>query len=403
MNPPAKIEMGRSLRRGATLLELLASMAIASVLFLVLGAILQSALARFREGADAIGERSGARLAAEWLERDLASHQSSRAAALPRLPAAVSETQREFFENRLLFPFEIDRRSGSGSAAGRSFANAAPEFDSIAFVTRMSDGEDPAAGAPAIVGYYVAYARDSPMLGDETAGMKLFRHCRRGGHATGDGYADASIRYLSSAINDASAGAPRPPGEANPAAVRVGRFENRDLPFLISLCLDDRHDSAPRAAAPAWPALPVTARLSAPPPDPAPPRGGPDDWSDPASAVHNSVFPDEPVCGQVVRFEVTPYRRVEVASGGRISMGATELNAHLGLSGGSEWPVLVAPDWIEVVISVLPVTTARRLVRYEDWIVDWSRAGSDPAADPFGLVAASRTHRFRIVLPPRSS
>ncbi len=400
MTNPERLPDKATNRRAATLIELLASMAILSVLILVLGTMLDSALGRFRGGTESARQRGGARAAAEWIERDLASHLSSRPANLPRLPDGTTEAQRDFFEGRLLLPFEIHRKSGTDGT--RSFANAAPEFGSLAFAALLPD---PGGGSiPAIVGYYVTYTRDSPFAGDTRAGMKLFRHCRRCGHPTAEGYADGLLRHASLAINDAFDGTIRPLGEPNPAALRQGRFENAALPFLLAHRLDPAPGATPRSAAQPWPALPVMDRLPSPPPSLQPPRGSVADWENPASPVHESVFPDETICDHVVRFELTPYRRVVLPDGNSILMGAAELNQHLGLDGGDEWPALVAPDLIEIVIAVVPGETALRLTRYEDWIVDWARADAGDA--PPGLrqlVEASRTHRFRIALPTRSA
>ncbi len=397
---------------GASLVELLASMAILSVLVLVLGTMLDSAMGRFRSGADRTQERGGARVAAHWIERDLASHVASRPAALPRLPEGVSEAQREFFEGRLFLPFEIARRSGTGAPAQRSFANAAPEFGSLAFVSRVSgqgggrsDG-DAAAGAPALVGYYVAYARHSPLSDDPGAGMKLFRHYRPGGHERGLGYADSMLRQVSREINDAPpppdvVGAALPP--ANAAAVRRGRFANGELPFLLSRGCPPE-GGAPFPAPPAWPARPVRERLVSRPPSFHPTRGSASDWADPASPVHDSVFPDEAICDHVVRFELRPWRLVELPDGTSELMDAAALNRHLGLGGGDEWPVLVAPDYIDLVVAVVPETLARRLARYEDWIVDWRGAGAAGGGPNQQRIAQEcRVHRFRLALPPRSA
>jgi prepilin-type N-terminal cleavage/methylation domain-containing protein len=409
MTPPRQNPGRPRGRRGATLVELMASMAILSVLVMVLGAMLSSALGRFRSGAETTGQRGGARVAADWLQRDLAAHLSSRPAAVPRLPQQVGENPRQLLEGRLLLPFEIGRRSGTGAAAGRSFANAAPEFGSIAFATRAPDRDgDPAAGAPAIVGYYVAYARHSPLAGEAGAGMKLFRHYRPGGHPFAAGYADAALRQVAREINDdpASAGAdPRALPEENRAALRLGRFANEQLPFLLSR--RETADGSPAPVPQAWPARPVRELLHSPPPDFRPARGTEDDWADPASAVHDSLFPDEPICDHVVRFELTAWRRVELPGGGSELMDAAALNRHLGLDGGDEWPVLVAPDYLDLVIAVVPETLARRLQRPEDWIVDWS-GGSAGGSDGGStlrqrIVEESRTYRFRLALPPRSA
>jgi hypothetical protein len=62
--------------------------------------------------------------------------------------------------------------------------------------------DEPRETPPAVVGYYVAYARHSPLAGDDGAGMKLFRHYRPGGHPTGEGYADGLLLHATRSIND---------------------------------------------------------------------------------------------------------------------------------------------------------------------------------------------------------
>ena len=388
---------GKVPRRGATLVELLAAMAILSVLVVVLGSALGVALERFRRGSEDAEQGMGLRLAAAWIERDFAVHRSSRWAPLSRLPPGASEVQRVFFEDRVLLPFEVDRRSASGPGEGRSFANAAPEFSSMAFVTQATLSE-----APAVVGYYVAFARHGRLKGDGGAGMKLFRHYRPCGHATAEGYADGLIRRASLAINDTSDGSDRPLTSSNAAAVRLGRLENGDFPFLFAERIDAGPGSPVRRAVQPWPSLPVVERLVSPPPTMHPRRGDASAWGDPGDAVHDPLFPDESLCDHVVRFEVVPYRKVVLSDGGILWMAAAQLNDHLGLPQGGEWPALVAPDVLEVTIGVVPEETALRMTRYEDWIVDWSneRIGGG-VTDP--VLKSCQTHRFRIALPPRSS
>ncbi len=392
-------------RRAATLVELLAAMAVLSVFVLVLGRMLESALERFRDATEARERGSGIRTAVGWIERDLACHLSSRAAALPRLPETASQAQREFFEGRLLLPFEVDRVSGIGGMAKRSFANAAPEFSSLAFVARVPNPrQGPESPAPSIVGYYVAYARRSPLAGAPGAGMKLFRHFRPGGHPDAEGYADGLVLHASLAINDArSDAAPTPPIDVpNAAAVRLGRFENGDVPFLLARRTDSGAVGS-RAAVQPWPSLPSKEHLAVPPPSFSPPRGSAADWEDPASSVHDSLFPDEAVCEHVVRFELSPLRRVDFPDGSAVLMGAAELNRHLGLSGGDEWPALVAPDCIDLVIAVVSEKDALRLERYEDWIFDWKEGAIDALPPERRRIArSSRVRTFRLSLPPRS-
>jgi len=394
--------------KGTTLVELLASMAILSVLLVVLGSTLEVALGRFRSGVERTENHGGAQLSANWIERDLSSHATSRPANLPRLPVGVTSAQREFFEQKLLLPFELNRVSGTGIPEARSFQNAAPEFASLAFVNRQTvDGGLPGEGGLSIVGYYVAYARNSPLSGDDGAGMKLFRHFRRGGSHYGDGYAGGLLRYCSLEINDAwdeaSSGAARPVGSVNPAAVRGGRFENADLPFLLSRRFSSIESTTPVAATQPWPVYPIVERLISPPPTLQPDRGTEEAWENPSSAVHDSVFPDELICDHVVRFELTPFLRVETAGRNPELMDAGALNRHLGLAGGKEWPVLAAPDLIELVITTVSEKAALTLRRYEDWLIDWENEDSGSWSPQRQLIEREmQTFRFRLQLPPRS-
>ncbi|NLT71154.1 MAG: hypothetical protein GXX91_10730 [Verrucomicrobiaceae bacterium] len=388
---------------GTTLVELLASMGILSILLLVLGATLDLALARFRGGAEKVDRAGEARVAAQWLERDLSSAVTSRSARLPRLPAGTTPVQRAFFEGRLFLPFEVNRTRGTGfgTAEGRSFQNAAPGFDSLVFATGGGDG------GPAIVGYYVAYARHSPLGGDDAAGMKLFRHYRPGASHRGDGSAGGLLAFCSQQINDGwdetGPGAVRPVGAENPAAVRRGRLENADLPFVLARRFEDFAAMTPVAATQPWPTNPVRDWLKAPPPDYQPDRGGAEQWADPASPLHDSVFPDESVCDHVVRFQLEPRCRVEREDGTTELMDAPALNRHLGLSGGDEWPVLVAPDFIEMTLTTIGEKAALTLTEPGDWIVDFSAtASSDSSPRRRLLEREMRTYRRHIPLPRRT-
>lgn len=381
--PPDKTTIGRAF----SLVELLASMGIFAVLMLVLALMLESSLNRFRRSAERIEQTADTRAVADWMERDLAGVFANRSAALPRLPDSATAVQREYFEKRVFMPFEVDRASGTGSPFGRSFANAADGFSSIAFVTLAPN--------PSIAGYYVAFARHSPLAGDNGAGMKLFRHFRRGGHESGLGYADGILRSLSARINDAwiEPDPARSLSVPNEAAVRQGNFANSELPFIFSTHRGGRMIHP-------WPALPVPGALRESPPSLQPDRGSAADWTNPESPVHDSVFSDESVCDHVVRFEIHPWRIVRMTDGRMEVMDAAALNDHLGIGSGDEWPVLVTPDFLDVTISVIPEANARRLSREQDWRFDWSDPGT-ANSDP--RLQGMRTEQFRIHLPRRDS
>ncbi len=386
---------------GTTLVELLASMGILSILLLTLGATLEVALGRFRSGAEKVDRAGDARVVVQWMKRDLSSALISRPARFPRLPTGTITEQREFFEGRLFLPFEINRTHGTGPVNGGSFQNAAPGFDSIVFATRG------AGAGPAIVGYYVAYARNSPLGGDDSAGMKLFRHYRRGGSHHGDGYAGGLLRFWSHQVNDswdeAAPGSARAAGAENPAAVRRGRFENVDLPFLLAQRFENPLTMTPVAATQPWPANPVREWLTAPPPDYHPDRGSAEQWADPTSPLHEVVFPDESICDHVVQFQLEPRRRVTLDDGTSELMDAAALNRHLGLSGEDEWPVLVAPDVIEMTLTTISEEAALTLTEPDDWIVDPAASASgNPTPRRRLLERDRRTHHFHIPLPRRT-
>jgi hypothetical protein len=207
--------------------------------------------------------------------------------------------------------------------------------------------------------------------------MKLFRHFRPGGSQSGmsrfgDGYAAGLIHYTSHEINDiwdeSGPGAARLPGQGNTAALRRGRFQNADLPFLLARRFTGFATMSPVAATQPWPANPVSEWLSAPPPSFQPRRGTAGDWDDPDSPVHDSVFPDEAVCDHVVKFELVPRLRVTLADGRSELMDAAALNRHLGLPNGDEWPALVAPGFIEMTIATISEKAALTLTKPEDYL-----------------------------------
>ena len=236
--------------------------------------------------------------------------------------------------------------------------------------------------------------------------MKLFRHFRRGGTQTGDNYAGGLIAYCSDQINDAwderGPGSARPAGLGNPAALRRGRFENADLPFLLSRRFADRSAISPLAATSPWPADPVREWLVAPPPDYEPARGSAAQWGDPASPVHNSVFPDEAVCDHVIKFELRPRCRVTLADGRTELMEAAALNRHLGLAGGEEWPALVAPDSLEMTLGTISEKAALTLTTAEDWIIDLSPTDPGSRSPQRRFIDRElQLHRLHLSLPPR--
>src|SRR5690606_33807759 len=113
------------------------------------------------------------------------------------------------------------------------------------------------------------------------------------------------------------------------------------------------------------------------------------------------LFPDEVICEHVVRFELHPWRRVRQADGRIVLMGARELNLHLGLDNGDEWPVLVRPDGIDLLLGILPEREARRLESYEAWLFPWSDEDCRTLPPPRQRIAqAARLVKKRLHLSP---
>ena len=411
--------------RAASLIELLVSMAILSFIFIVLSSALELSLGQFRRSVDRSENVVSAQASLDWIRRDLESIVSQRFANLARLPDDVTDNQREFFENRLFYPVEIDRRSGTLMPEPRSFQNAHPDFDSIAFMARLPmdaqfsvaydsarRADEPesvieaavsweAMARASIIGYYVAYTYDSPLAGERRAAMRLHRHYRPGDSKLSQGYASGFAIHASQKINDAydeiGSGGAREPDTPNPAAVRQGKFANDEIPFLFSRFVANPASGNSIFATQPWPKYPIPQLLKSPPPTLYPDRGTADDWDDRGNIVHETVFHDEPLAHNVVRFEVEAYREVESESGSIESMDAVAINEHLELSGGDEWPALVTPTFIDVTLSVVKETAARRLRNPEDWIVDWSETDENQWSESRKLIEDNlQTFRLRI-------
>lgn len=374
---------GRNIDSGATLLELITAMSILLVILLMLSTALDASLGQFRHSTDLTVKRTSARAALQWLQQDLETITLPQPARVAPLPSSVTSEQREFFSDRYIYPTEINRSSHSGDL--ESLPNAAPEFDQFCFVSQIPETLllDPAsnaaagnpASAPSIVGYYVAFTRNSPLKGDTLASMKLFRHFRPGKAIDGGRYASGFLQYCHEEIND-TVDPSRNLSEPNPAAIRRGIFSNSELPSLLGMRLPDGLASDPVETQAAWPVFPLAEYLKKPPAALNPNRGSPKDWTDPEHPVHDTIFPDESLCRNVVRFEIEAEKRVETGNNIYETLKATELNDHLGLNNGDEWPCLVVPDYINITIAVVNEGTARTLTRYEDWIVDWSETNA---------------------------
>ncbi|MCB1232621.1 MAG: prepilin-type N-terminal cleavage/methylation domain-containing protein [Verrucomicrobiae bacterium] len=398
----------RACPRGFTVLELLVSMSILAVILLLLAEALEASLSQWTKNAGRSDLRGELRSTSEWMRRDLEAAMIERRANLPPLPDSVPVAAREFFEGKWCLPFEINRHTAK-SGNGQSFANAEPGFDQLAFVIRTpsslagdpeidqkrlgkiatdpSDDESKTADdtiQPCLVGYYVAYARDSPLATNSSAGLKLFRHFRPGGDSLGAGHSRGFVMAFSQLVNDRfdeiSVGGARKLDEPNPAELRQGHFTNDRLPFLFSQHVKEIPSLELVNAGAPWPSNPPlagsTPNLPSPPASYPPPEFTWDRWNDPTDPVHDYLFPDEAIAHNVVGFQCRAFRRVKNQAGNSVLMNATSLNAHLGLA-GSEWPALAKPDFVEVTISVIPSEIAARLESKADWLGNGSAIARD--------------------------
>lgn len=419
------MEKGKSAQinsRGTTLIELLTSMALLSVIILVLSLALELSMRQFRGGVDRSENVVATQASLDWIQNDLKSVVTDRYANLAPLPDSVTEEQREFFEGRLFQLIEINRETGEGMPEPRTFQNAYPGFGSMAFVARLPidaqfsvsydrsrRSETPASvteeavsweamARASLVGYYVAYTYDSPFAGERRGSMRLHRHYRSGDSLLTQGYSSGFLIAVSNVVNDAydeyGSGA-RDLNEANPAKVRQGKFSNDQLPYIFSRFTGDSQNFNGGTATQPWPRYPVPALLTSPPPTLNPPRGSPSDWDDPQNEVHDTVFPDEPIAHNVVRFEIEPYRRVEVSKGKFETMGAAALNQYLSLPGEDDWPALVRPDFVDITLATIKETAARQLESPGDWIVDWTETNSDNWT-PLRKLIEANLHVFHV-------
>ncbi|MDF1659935.1 MAG: prepilin-type N-terminal cleavage/methylation domain-containing protein [Verrucomicrobiales bacterium] len=366
-----------SARCGASLIELLAAMSILSVILLMLSTALDASLGQFRISTDRSVNRSSGRAALQWIEQDLRTTVLPIPLPFASTPNTTTNTQREFFSERSFLPFEINRLRNADNLS--SLPNAANEFGRLCFAAWLDEelildpgsNIDTAQGTQiSLVGYYVAFTKDTPLASDNTASMKLFRHLRPASPFQGGRYSSGFLLHNHLKIN-ASLNLDRPLDERDSAAIRRGNFTNRSLPALIGMRREDPADPAIKGS-PAWPALPLSDYLLSPPPSLTPNRGEITAWQTAGSSVHDTVFPDQPVCSNVIRFELEAFRRLETSPGILENLDAEGVNSHFGLNGGSEWPCLVVPDYLKLTLSIVSESVATTLTNYQDWIIDWA-------------------------------
>ncbi len=347
-----------SARCGASLIELMAAMGILSVILLMLSTALEASLGQFRTSTDRSVNRSSGRAALQWMEQDLKTTALPSPSAFSSLPENATEVQREFFGDRLFIPFELDLKQSTDDQS--RLPKSAPEYSHLSFATWLDPDFilDPRSSANfddetqlSLVGYYVAFTRNSPLASDSSASMKLFRHLRPSSRFRGDRYSGGYLLHNHVEVNTAM-DASRSLEEPDAAAIRKGEFSNGSLPVLIGMQRENSTDT-PVEGSPAWPALPLNEHLASPPPSLIPNRGDLAAWQAAGNPVHETVFPDQPICENVVRFELEAFRRFETSPGVFEILDAAGVNSHLGINGGNEWPCLVVPDYIKITLRVI--------------------------------------------------
>ena len=402
---------------GFSLLELMVSMAVLSVLVVFLAELFATTAGSWVQKIGSQEAEMEVQIARQWLTEDLSAAYTNR----PLRSSGTSHfagtfEQGRFFRDRLIVPFEVDRESGYG--ASKAIVNAAPEFSSLSFVALRRDAGSilpetfsperfGALGNPALeknaygetaffaaadtylVGYYVAYTRDSELPGSSSS-LKLYRHSRPCGTSNGQSQASTILRYQSNVLSE----------ELLPLA----QFRNEELPFLFAFRTKNALTIEPESAVAPWPKFADPEDLVAKPPSTNLPDGGLKAWHDPENAVHDFLRGDEPVATNVVRFEAKAFRRVEILDAdGQVDhvelMNARRLNTYLSLGGGDEWPALIVPSFVEITLAVIGPEAAAPLEERSDWIMSWGEddlpTGSNPVAKRL-IERSLRTVRFRV-------
>ncbi|MEO0446025.1 MAG: prepilin-type N-terminal cleavage/methylation domain-containing protein [Verrucomicrobiota bacterium] len=397
---------------GFTLLEVLVSMSILSILTLALAELFSFASESWSRQAGEQDNRADLVESARLVEEDLQAAFVGREARWVHFdPSGIgTQTLRDAFtdllQHRMMLPFEVNRRIGIGNQTSLPFAE--PEvrgmtpFSTLAFAANRPDAgallpetfaverygntlvSSSAAAKTAsdacLVGYYVAYTRNSPLATELDSSMKLYRHFRPSGVSFGMGQAGSTLRYASHVVNK--------------IAIPSRSFANQNLDFLLAYHAPDPDEITKVASLPPWPLWGDWA------PSAQPDRSQISAWEDPHSSLHESLPGDLPLALNVVRFEVRPYKRMKVLGDWEL-MGTERLVASLGLP-DDEWPALIVPDLIEVVLGVVPPETAAILTRAEDWMVKWV-PDSDEVLEPRTTQAeviqrSVRTIRFQVSL-----
>ena len=424
-------------RSAFTLIEILVATGLSFIIISTLLAALNAVTNSFEQGSGKIEEASEADAIIALLKRDLASAYSGRendpgVAGIENHYFPVTNSSDSARQNslapataklarRILLPFEINRlagaifdpHTGNPTRAWKSIGNALaatgdpdtyhPNYDAIAFVTRapltrqshtsidrsnsfgqqtLSDEDDAllrSDGDACLAAYYVAYTKNAAIPG-APASMKLFRHFRDSG----------SSRNTDSSENRSQGRSYYVLGEVVRRSLLPrleGRLNNSDLPMLLTPVA--HYDG--RDAIHPWPRFPASpdgrldyASLPYPPPENTH-QGR--DRHDPDSEA--SLYSDEPIANNILRFKITPIRQILNPESGSPSMAESrEINRIYALNKNAreEWPVVLAPHAVKIDLLIIDDKTAALFSDQNDW-EQWetkrkSSCGSAPRCLP---------------------
>jgi len=285
----------------------------------------------------------------------------------------------------------IERGKFAGGTQGNRWNSTDPAL--------LGDGFARNQGDVCVAGYYCAYTYDSPLPGSR-ASVKLHRHFRDSGNwwaGVSSGHTingtDTGTRNRDYTIGgqDFDSNLDRRPvqsrahvlvyklGNVMTPCLERGIYANGKLPYLLKPVdyygMRTHRNSEELETIEPFPANPAP---------PIPDDTGPDYASTLLTAAPPYVqcyeprqrddrtteyylYGDEPLAFNVVRFKATPLRRVD----GKL-LGAEQINSaplfdnHL-TSNRDEWPVVVAPDIVDIELTVIDDATAAKFVSYEDW------------------------------------
>ncbi len=365
-------------KRGFSLVELLAAVSIFSIVMLALSYALEASLGMLNHRSAALSTDGDFRAVSDIFRQDLQEVVVDKPDTHV-FGKQVSDSLAQFVDHRNFIPIEIDRIEGTGMA--KSFVNGEVGFSALLFAAvssparyahpireqiRLSSASSGTAtiknqspdalSEVCLIGYYVAYTRDSSRA-DSSPSMKLYRHFRSGGINFGDGHANGILAYLADVYN--------------PSSERTAfgfDFSNKSFPFMLSQRYKVPNEWTPEKVTQPWPMNYIASEVTSPPAITTPPKYSSASWLENDHPIHDFVFGDEEIARNVVEFRCAPYKRIETAPGEIELFDTPRLNQRLGLQ-NTGWPVLVKPDFIDITLGVVGVDAALQMRQKSDWVL----------------------------------